>query len=232
MEFETDQPTRERVARSILEQGPSTAAALAARLDLTPAAVRRHLDHLVAEGAVEARDRPTGGARHPRPWPSGQGVRDHRDRSRPLRPAVRRPRRPGAAVPGRDRRRRGGPGLRRPADVVHRGAVRRRGGRPARPDARRGAGRVFTDEGYVAVRELRRAERASARAARHVSSCQQHPVSHVPTSSPSCARPRPRRSAGCSAATCSGWPPSPTATGCAPPASRHRPTDKREKVTT
>ena len=61
MEFETDQPTRERVARSILEQGPSTAAALAERLDLTPAAVRRHLDHLLAEGAVEARDpRPAG----------------------------------------------------------------------------------------------------------------------------------------------------------------------------
>ena len=61
MEFETDEPTRERVARSILEHGPSTAAALAARLDLTPAAVRRHLDHLVAEAAVEARDpRPAG----------------------------------------------------------------------------------------------------------------------------------------------------------------------------
>jgi predicted ArsR family transcriptional regulator len=64
VEFETDQPTRERVARSILEQGPSTAAALAARLDLTPAAVRRHLDHLVAEGVVEARDpRPAGATR-------------------------------------------------------------------------------------------------------------------------------------------------------------------------
>ena len=64
MEFETDEPTRERVARSILEQGPSTAAALAARLDLTPAAVRRHLDHLVAEEAVEARDaRPDGATR-------------------------------------------------------------------------------------------------------------------------------------------------------------------------
>jgi predicted ArsR family transcriptional regulator len=56
VEFETDQPTRERVARSILEQGPSTAAALAARLDLTPAAVRRHLDHLVADGVLEARE--------------------------------------------------------------------------------------------------------------------------------------------------------------------------------
>jgi predicted ArsR family transcriptional regulator len=51
-----DQPTRERVVRSILVSGPSTAAALAERLDLTPAAVRRHLDHLLAEGALETRD--------------------------------------------------------------------------------------------------------------------------------------------------------------------------------
>ena len=51
-----DHPTRQRVARSILVNGPSTAAALAERLDLTPAAVRRHLDQLVEEGAVEARE--------------------------------------------------------------------------------------------------------------------------------------------------------------------------------
>lgn len=51
-----DQPTRERVARSILVNGPSTAAALAERLDLTPAAVRRHLDQLLEDGAVEARE--------------------------------------------------------------------------------------------------------------------------------------------------------------------------------
>jgi predicted ArsR family transcriptional regulator len=44
------------VARSILENGPSTAADLAERLDLTPAAVRRHLDHLVEEGTMEARE--------------------------------------------------------------------------------------------------------------------------------------------------------------------------------
>jgi predicted ArsR family transcriptional regulator len=65
-----DQPTRQRVARSILVNGPSTAAALAERLDLTPAAVRRHLDHLVEEGAVEARD----------PRPAG-----HRGRGRPAK---------------------------------------------------------------------------------------------------------------------------------------------------
>ena len=51
----SDAPTRERVARSILENGPSTAAALGERLALTPAAVRRHLDHLLADGAIEAR---------------------------------------------------------------------------------------------------------------------------------------------------------------------------------
>jgi predicted ArsR family transcriptional regulator len=58
-----DAPTRERVARTILELGPSTAADLAQRLDLTPAAVRRHLDHMLASGAVEARDRRVQGAR-------------------------------------------------------------------------------------------------------------------------------------------------------------------------
>ncbi len=58
-----DAPTRERVARAILEQGPSTAAALAGRLGLTPAAVRRHLDHLSADGAVEPREARVHGAR-------------------------------------------------------------------------------------------------------------------------------------------------------------------------
>ena len=58
-----DQPTRQRVVRSILVNGPSTAAALAERLDLTPAAVRRHLDQLLDEGTVEAREPRTLAAR-------------------------------------------------------------------------------------------------------------------------------------------------------------------------
>ncbi len=58
-----DRSTRRRVARSILVDGPSTAAALAQRLGLTPAAVRRHLDQLVEDGSVEARDPRTQGAR-------------------------------------------------------------------------------------------------------------------------------------------------------------------------
>ena len=65
-----DQTTRQRVARSILVNGPSTAAALAERLDLTPAAVRRHLDQLLEDGAVEARE--------PRP-------QAHRGRGRPAK---------------------------------------------------------------------------------------------------------------------------------------------------
>ena len=60
---EGDAPTRARVARTILENGPSTAADLARRLDLTPAAVRRHLDHLVEEGTVEAGEQRVYGTR-------------------------------------------------------------------------------------------------------------------------------------------------------------------------
>lgn len=62
--------TRERVARAILEGGPQTAAALAERLGITPAAVRRHLDAMVGEGVVVARE---------------QRVRGRRGRGRPAK---------------------------------------------------------------------------------------------------------------------------------------------------
>lgn len=65
-----ESPTRERVARSILQEGPSTAAALAERLNLTSAAVRRHLDSLLDAGAIEARD---------------QRIRGQRGRGRPAK---------------------------------------------------------------------------------------------------------------------------------------------------
>jgi predicted ArsR family transcriptional regulator len=52
--------TRELVARSILENGPSTASVLGERLGLTPAGIRRHLDALLADGIVEAREMRTG----------------------------------------------------------------------------------------------------------------------------------------------------------------------------
>jgi predicted ArsR family transcriptional regulator len=54
--------TRDRVRRTISEDGPLTAAALATRLGLTPAAVRRHLDLLAEQGAIEKREPPTAGA--------------------------------------------------------------------------------------------------------------------------------------------------------------------------
>jgi predicted ArsR family transcriptional regulator len=44
--------TRDAVARLILESGPQTAAALADRLHLSSAAIRRHLDALVADGLL------------------------------------------------------------------------------------------------------------------------------------------------------------------------------------
>jgi len=51
-----DAPTRERVARALMEGGPSTAAVLARDLGLTPAGIRRHLDQLLADGIIEPRE--------------------------------------------------------------------------------------------------------------------------------------------------------------------------------
>lgn len=50
-----ERDTRARVARLVLEHGPVTASQLGQRVGLTPAAVRRHLDALLAEGMIEAR---------------------------------------------------------------------------------------------------------------------------------------------------------------------------------
>ncbi|HXR43033.1 MAG TPA: metalloregulator ArsR/SmtB family transcription factor [Acidothermaceae bacterium] len=47
-----DARTRDRVARALYEHGPQSAVALSARFGLTPAAVRRHLDALIAAGHV------------------------------------------------------------------------------------------------------------------------------------------------------------------------------------
>ncbi|MFC4497299.1 helix-turn-helix transcriptional regulator [Streptomyces ovatisporus] len=60
---EEQRGTRNKVARSILDHGPSTAAELATRLELTAAAVRRHLDSLVGEGVVEPREKRVYGSR-------------------------------------------------------------------------------------------------------------------------------------------------------------------------
>jgi predicted ArsR family transcriptional regulator len=50
-----DRGTRGQVARLILELGPATAATLSGRLGLTPAAIRRHLENLIADDMIEMR---------------------------------------------------------------------------------------------------------------------------------------------------------------------------------
>jgi predicted ArsR family transcriptional regulator len=47
-----DRGTRDRVSREILQRGPVSASDLGVTLGLTPAAVRRHLDGLTAQGLV------------------------------------------------------------------------------------------------------------------------------------------------------------------------------------
>jgi predicted ArsR family transcriptional regulator len=51
----SERGTRARIARLIMENGPVTAAGLSTRTGLTPAAVRRHLDNLLADGMIELR---------------------------------------------------------------------------------------------------------------------------------------------------------------------------------
>jgi predicted ArsR family transcriptional regulator len=58
-----DGRTRHTVARLLLERGPITAAAVAEELGVSPTAVRRHLDVLVAEGEAYTRDASSRGRR-------------------------------------------------------------------------------------------------------------------------------------------------------------------------
>ena len=58
-----DLPTRDAIARLILEHGPATASALSQSLALTPAGIRRHLELLVADGILEAREPRTASTR-------------------------------------------------------------------------------------------------------------------------------------------------------------------------
>ena len=52
----SEDKTRDLVARTILENGPQSAAELAERLQLTPAGIRRHLDLLIEIGILEPRE--------------------------------------------------------------------------------------------------------------------------------------------------------------------------------
>ena len=126
-----DGRTRDRVSALLLEHGPQTATELAARLGISPAAVRRHLDALVATGRIEER---RAGEQHraPRPRPSGPAVPPHRRRPLGLPARLRRPRADRAAL-----RRRAGWARRRPRG--RRAAARRPRG--ALLDGRPGGGR-------------------------------------------------------------------------------------------
>ncbi|MDX8036147.1 metalloregulator ArsR/SmtB family transcription factor [Lentzea sp. BCCO 10_0856] len=53
-----DGKTRRAVARLLLEQGPVTAAGIAEELGISPTAVRRHIDGLLADGEATTRDAP------------------------------------------------------------------------------------------------------------------------------------------------------------------------------
>ncbi|MFP5345692.1 MAG: helix-turn-helix transcriptional regulator [Actinomycetes bacterium] len=55
---DAEQSTRARVARAIGEDGPVTASELARTLGLTPAAVRRHLDAMLADDLIAERTPP------------------------------------------------------------------------------------------------------------------------------------------------------------------------------
>jgi len=58
-----DRRTRDRVARLLLEHGPATAAQLGEALGLSPAAIRRHLDAMLADDLVTSRERVQRGPR-------------------------------------------------------------------------------------------------------------------------------------------------------------------------
>lgn len=75
-----DARTRDRVLAVISEQGPITAAVLAAQLGLTATGVRRHLDQLAETGAVTSRAPHTGKRGRGRPareWVVGDTGHEH-----------------------------------------------------------------------------------------------------------------------------------------------------------
>ena len=64
---DADERTRDRVLGAVLEHGPVSAAELGDLLGFTPAAVRRHLDHLSRSGVIEVKRVAKAGAGAGRP---------------------------------------------------------------------------------------------------------------------------------------------------------------------
>lgn len=69
---ESDGSTRDRVLQLVVEKGPISAAQLGKELDLTAAAVRRHLDAMTEQGIVEVKT--VSGSRHGAGRPSRRYV--------------------------------------------------------------------------------------------------------------------------------------------------------------
>ena len=213
----TERGTRARIARLILEHGPASAAGLSGRLGLTPAAVRRHLDNLLADGMIEAREARCYGSRgRGRParlfaiTDAGRSAFEHAYDDL-------------ATSALRFLAERAGPGAvaefarRQVADLEEQvpPGGRRRSGRASRA----GPGRGAVGGWLRRLGEWRAAQRPAASSS--ASTTARSPT--WPRSSRNSARLRPRRSAACSAPRCSAWPRSPAATGSAPRTSpRHR----------
>jgi predicted ArsR family transcriptional regulator len=66
-QHEAEERTRDRVLNAVLEHGPISAAELGDLLGFTPAAVRRHLDHLERGGVIEVKRVARAGAGAGRP---------------------------------------------------------------------------------------------------------------------------------------------------------------------
>ncbi|WP_427131814.1 helix-turn-helix transcriptional regulator [Pseudarthrobacter sp. S9] len=64
---DAEERTRDRVLNAVLEHGPISAAELGDLLGFTPAAVRRHLDHLARSGVIEVKRVARAGAGAGRP---------------------------------------------------------------------------------------------------------------------------------------------------------------------
>lgn len=60
---ENSQSTRDKIVNIILHEGEMTAAELAERLDLTAAAIRRHLNSLIAQRTIDVQEQKTRGSR-------------------------------------------------------------------------------------------------------------------------------------------------------------------------
>ena len=192
-----DSGTRGRIARLILENGPVTAAGLSARLGLTSAAVRRHLDNLEADQLGPQHRSGTPGVRPPWPRPPRPPLRvDGRRPQRPVR--VRRPRGRRVALP------------RRPGRAGRSQRFAPPGPGSSANDRAHGRAAVAVDDRPEALAEAltrRRLRRRSVPAPRPAAQlCQHHcPVPHVAAAVPAAVRGgdrcfRPAARHACSAA--------------------------------